>query len=224
MTAGEDRERASLPPDLDRLLHDLRGPLNSAVMHLEVLRRLGPGDPAGRQSLDTIQQELARLALMLPAAFGILALAREEDRVVNLGALVAGVLREPDLKAATMAAGRWPDVRGDTALLRLAVAHLVRNALEATAAAGGDRPPPHVSFAGPAPAGATVTLIVRDWGPGLRSTSAKAMLRLSASTKPGRSGAGLLTVDRVARLHGGALELAAPEGGGAEVRITLPAG
>jgi len=30
----EDARRRDLPADLERLLHDLRGPLNSAVMHL----------------------------------------------------------------------------------------------------------------------------------------------------------------------------------------------
>jgi len=51
-----------LPADLERLLHDLRGPLNSAVMHLEVVKRAGVSDPLAKQSLETIGQELVRLA------------------------------------------------------------------------------------------------------------------------------------------------------------------
>jgi signal transduction histidine kinase len=78
-----------------------------------------------------------------------------------------------------------------------------------------------VSFATPAPG--LVAVVVRDWGVGFRSTNARAMLRLSASTKPGRTGVGLMTADRVARLHGGTLELSSPAGGGAEVRLILAA-
>jgi signal transduction histidine kinase len=58
-----------------------------------------------------------------------------------------------------------------------------------------------------------VTLVVRDWGTGFRSTDPKVLVRLA--------GVGLLTVERVARLHGGRLSFASP-GDGAEVRLTLP--
>ena len=61
----EDVRRPTLPADLERLLHDLRGPLNSAVMHLEVVKRAGVDDPLAKQSLETIGQELVRLARML---------------------------------------------------------------------------------------------------------------------------------------------------------------
>jgi signal transduction histidine kinase len=209
-----------LPGDLDRLLHDLRGPLNSAVMHAEVIKRLGPDDPASRQSLETIQQELGRLAAMLPVAFQVASLECHDMALVDLGAVVERGLAEHGVKGATLAPGPWPVVRGDARLLGLAVAHLVCNALEATDAGSGARPP-EVSFATPAPG--LVAVVVRDWGVGFRSTNARAMLRLSASTKPGRTGVGLMTADRVARLHGGTLELSSPAGGGAEVRLILAA-
>jgi signal transduction histidine kinase len=66
-----------------------------------------------------------------------------------------------------------------------------------------------------------VAIVVRDWGTGFRTTNPRVMVRLSASTKAGRAGLGLMTADRVARLHGGSLELAEGEGGGAEIRLTL---
>ena len=66
MTASDDFRRAPLPLDLDRLLHDLRGPLNAAVMHLEVLKRLGADDATLRSSVQSIQQEIERLTAMLP--------------------------------------------------------------------------------------------------------------------------------------------------------------
>ena len=69
----------SLPGDLDRLLHDLRGPLNALTMHLEVLKRAGPDGRAAAQSLDAAIQEVARLARLLPAAFDVLALERTAE-------------------------------------------------------------------------------------------------------------------------------------------------
>lgn len=199
-----------LPEDLDRLLHDLRGPLNAAVMHVEMIRRLIPeGDPA-LQSVDTVHQELQRLAALLPAAFGVVALERGELTVVNLRDVVERALKEQSLAGVVLADGPWPNVRVDERLVALGVAHLVRNALQSTATAGATRPP--CVGAGPGASG-YVALTVRDWGVGLRSTNPKVLVRLR--------GVGLVTAERVARLHGGALSFAAP-GEGAEVTLTLP--
>jgi signal transduction histidine kinase len=202
------------PPreDLDRILHDLRGPLNSMVMHVEVLKRVLAEDPDALVSVTAIQGELARLTRMLPTAFDVLGLERGEVGRVNLRALVERALVEHRLPKIQVQDGAWPDVRGDGDLLVLAIAHLVRNALAATSAAGRTDPPPRVSVDTGEPG--RVTLVVRDWGTGFKSTNPKVLVRLA--------GVGLLTVERVARLHGGHLSFASP-GDGAEVRLTLPA-
>ncbi len=210
----------SLPAELDRLLHDLRGPLNSAVMHLEVLRRVAAADPSAKQSLDTLHDQLQRLAAMLPAAFDIVALELGPTRVLNLRDVVVGAVHEADAAGVTLAEGAWPRVVGDERLLTMAVAHLLRNAVEATRAAELPRPMPHVSvdvtFVGEA------ALSVRDWGVGLKSTNAKSLLRLASTAAPARGrGVGLLATERIARLHGGGLRFLAP-GEGAEVILTLP--
>lgn len=207
-----------LPDDLDRILHDLRGPLNALMMHLEVLARANPGESA-RTGLETMRAEVSRLATLLPAAFDILALERNDVAAVNLGAVVRRALDDGRLGAVTLADGVWPDVRADARLLALAVDHLVQNALAATKAAGASRPP-HLSAAVGEPG--RVTLVVRDWGTGLRSTNPRVLIRLSTS-KSGRPSAGLLIVERIVRLHGGTLQFHAPADGGAEIRLTLPA-
>jgi signal transduction histidine kinase len=209
-----------LPRDLDRLLHDLRGPLNALTMHLEAGKRAGLDDPAGLQSLEAARQEVARLAQLLPAAFDVLALERAKVSRLNLGTLVRSAVERHGGAAVTVADEAWPDVEGDADLLSLALAHLVRNALTATRAAGADRPPPRVSCrpAGPG----RVAVVVRDWGPGLRTTHSRALIRLALSPVTGRPAVGLLSVERVARLHGGAVEFAAPADGGAEAVLTLP--
>jgi signal transduction histidine kinase len=96
--------------------------------------------------------------------------------------------------------------------LVLAIAHLVRNALAASRAAGRTHQPPRVAVDTGEPG--HVTLVVRDWGTGFKHSNPKGLVRLA--------GVGLLTVERVARLHGGRLSFASP-GDGAEVRLTLPA-
>jgi signal transduction histidine kinase len=210
----------TLPGDLDRLLHDLRGPLNALTIHLEAVKRAGPDDPAGLQSLEAARLEVARLAQLLPAAFDVVALECGRVSRLNLGALVRDAVERHGLAPATVADGVWPDVDGDPDLLALAVAHLVRNALAAAPPAGASPSPPHVSCrpAGPG----RVAVVVRDWGPGLRTANSRALIRLTISPVTGRPAIGLLTVERVARLHGGALNLGAAASGGAEAVLTLP--
>jgi len=211
----------SLPEDLDRLLHDLRGPLNALTMHLEVLKRLSWGDTAALQSLEAIQQETLHLATLLPAAFSVIALEPAQPTRLDLGLLVRRVVEAEGAGRVSVVEGPWPEILGDELLLVPAVAHLVRNAIAATEAAGPGRRPPQVGFR-PVETG-RVALVVRDWGTGLRTTNTRALIRLALSPKSGRPTLGLVTVERVARLHGGALTFDSPAGGGAEVTLTLPA-
>src|SRR4029453_13760121 len=100
-------------------------------------------------------------------------------------------------------AGR-PGRRG--VLPRAALSHLVSNALEATAAAGSPRPP----LVSASIDGDEAQLTVRDWGAGVPTTDPRLLIRLLRSTKPGHAGLGLVTVERVVRLHGGTLRFACP--------------
>jgi len=122
--------------DLERILHDLRGPLNSVVMHVEVLKRALADDPDALASVATIQHQLSRLAAMLPGDLEVLALERGQVRRTSLRGLVDRALAEHGLTGVEVADGDWPDVAVDGDLVVVAIAHLVRNAVAATRAAG----------------------------------------------------------------------------------------
>jgi two-component system, NtrC family, sensor histidine kinase HydH len=201
-----------LPPELARLLHDLRGPLNSAVMHLEVLKRTVAEDPASAESLRTVLQQLVRLSEMLPAAFSVAALEAGTLGRVSLRTVSERARRESGLEGARLADGPWPDVHGDEALLAVAVSHLLRNAVEATPA-GATAPEVSATRTGQG-----AVLAVRDWGTGLPTANPKLLVRLLHSTKSGHRGVGLVTAERVARLHGATLGFESlPDG----ARVTL---
>jgi signal transduction histidine kinase len=212
--------RHSLPVELERLLHDLRGALNGIRMHLELLKRAAAADEGIRLSVATIEQELTRLAAQLPAAFSVAAIERGELQPVDVRAVVESALHEHELGTVTVTDGPRPQVRADARLLALAIAQLARNAVEATRAAGATSRAPRVSIV---TAGeGDVTVVVRDWGRGLASTNPRSVIRLTSSPDSQRVGVGLLIVERIARLHGGTLEFGNPPDGGAEVRLTIP--
>ncbi len=216
MSVADDPARRPLPADLGRLLHDLRGPLNSLTMHAEVLKRTVRDDAAAEDSLRTVLEQLGRLAEMLPAAFEVASLELGRSAPIDLGA-VAAAARQVAGGTVQLAARPWPSIVGDAGLLTEALGQLFRNAAEATAAAAAVRPP----VASASVDGATTHVTVRDWGPGLRTTNPKLLIRLLHSTKPGHRGLGLVTVERIARLHGGSLSFESP-GDGTVVTLSLP--
>jgi two-component system osmolarity sensor histidine kinase EnvZ len=105
-----------------------------------------------------------------------------------------------------------------TAFLRL-VSNLVDNALRHGA--------PPVEIATRMDHGAVV-LEVADRGPGIPPSQVEHLKRPFTRGEAARSGAsgaglGLAIVERIARLHGGTLDLLPREGGGTRVRLTFPA-
>ena len=209
-----------LPEDLDRILHDLRGPLNAVVMHLEVVKRLASDLPAAKSSLETIQSEIERVTQMLTAAFDVVALEPSERGPVSLRAILDEIATEPGLEQVTIGAAAAPEIRGERRLLRTALAHLVRDAVDATRKAQAARPP-EVSLD---TTDASVTVVVRDWGVSFSSTNPRSVVRLPGAGGAGQRGANLMAVYRIARLHGGRLSVGSPgePAEGAEVRLTLP--
>lgn len=216
MPAADEPGRRALPPDLARLLHDLRGPLNSLTMHTQLLERSIRDDAIAEASARTVFDELARLSAMLADAFAVVALELGAVGEVDLGAVVEAARRDAPVSV-MLAAGPWPSVLGDAALLTAAVAHLLHNAVEATAAMPRGRPP----LVSAAVEGGHTVVSVRDWGPGFRTTDPKLVIRPWHSTKPDHRGLGLVMVERIARLHGGTVRFESP-GDGALVSLILP--
>ncbi len=69
-----------------------------------------------------------------------------------------------------------------------------------------------------------VAMVVRDDGPGFSGDVLARIFEPYVTTKPRGSGLGLAIVRRIVEDHGGSIAVANADGGGAQVRIWLPAG
>jgi signal transduction histidine kinase len=101
-------------------------------------------------------------------------------------------------------------------LLKVAIAHLIRNALEATSPQGEI----HVSTA--ADPGHT-TLVLQDTGRGMPPEVLARIFEPYFTTKVGGTGLGMVFVRQIIDEHRGTLELASEVGHGTTVTIRLPA-
>jgi two-component system OmpR family sensor kinase len=196
--------------------HELRTPVASVRASLEAAQLDPSTMPA---AVEEARRVSARMGDTLNA---LLAWARLEagteppgSTELRLDQLVEDVAREVDPDGRIELRTEPCVVRGDPALLRIAVRNLLDNALR------HGRAPGEPAAVEVAVAAGTVT--VRDSGPGL---AAEALARDGVtrfhSGRPDGTGLGLSIATRIAELHGGELSAHDREGRGAELRFALP--
>lgn len=197
---------------LAAVAHDLRAPITRLRLQLEL--EDGPRRDAMVANLDGIEVILNQF---LSFAQGVVSEPKEK---CCLPALILEAV-SPYLARGVMVNGDGKaDIEMEVMplLLQRALANLLENAIEYGAA------PIEVAWERHSDA---VAIRVSDRGPGIPAekleVAVKAFTRLdSARSGKGHCGLGLAIVDRIARLHGGRLALAAGDGGGLVAAIRLP--
>jgi PAS domain S-box-containing protein len=213
------------------LAHEVRNPLNAAVLQLHLLGRQVDKlsiDEESRASLrrkgQIVGDEIQRLSRLLTE---FLELARPRAAVrelVHFGKLVEDVL---DLEQSSAAARRVTVERelssecvivGDPEKLKQVILNLVVNALEAMKDGGALR----VRVAcGP---GDEVELAVADTGTGIDAASLAQVFDPFFTTKEAGTGLGLSIVRKIVDQHRGEIRIDSESGVGTRVTVTLPRG
>lgn len=239
LTAAEqDIWLASQMRSLSRLYrsmaHDLRAPLNSMVIHLELLSDAvasvaGASANGGRTSryVRVLKEEMERLNRLLLSFLTQSAPASESVRVYDLAALAADVATfvEPqaakqETEVAVEAGGDDGPVEawGNADHVRQALLSLVVNALEAVAG----RPAGRIEI-GVGRDGDDVFVAVADNGPGVDEEFGERIFEMHFTSKETGSGIGLAVARAIAERQGGSLTAGRGPGGGARFVLTLPA-
>ena len=208
-----EQDRALL---LAGVSHDLRTPLARLRLGIEV----GTRDEAARQGMvDDIDEMDRIISQFLDFARDGREAALETHDPSDIVATVVERHRRAgdDVRFVRGAPVNLP-LRA-IAFLRL-VNNLVDNALRHGA------PPVEIATRS---ANGSVVLEIADRGPGIPDDQVERLRRPFTRGNPARSGAagaglGLAIVERIARLHGGTLDLLPRDGGGTVARVTLPAG
>lgn len=216
-----DQERALV---LAGISHDLRTPL----ARLRLAAEMGVEEPALREGM------VADIEDMDTVIGQFMAFARDGDDGPTQPVSPDDLVRQTASHFARLGTVLDLDARCGEVLipvrveaLRRALMNLINNAIrhgQPTEAQPADARPITLSTW---VEGGRVILEVSDRGPGIPATDAERMkqpfTRLNtARTNAGGSGLGLAIVDRVARSHGGRLDLLERPGGGLLARITLP--
>jgi two-component system osmolarity sensor histidine kinase EnvZ len=208
-----DEERAFL---LAGVSHDLRTPLSRIRLGLEMLD--GQGDAALKAGL---VQDVADIDAAIGQFLDFARLA-EGEAVFPEGDLNAIVREVCDRYTRSgKAVSTRLDALPPLALRPSAVQRLISNLVDNALRHGG----PEVEVI-TRPENGRAVIEVLDRGPGIPPGETENMLqpftRLDRARSTSGSGLGLAIVDRIARLHGGSVQLLAREGGGMRARVELP--
>lgn len=217
MAAAEKRDL--LERLLARLAHEIRNPLSSLDIHVQLLEEdLGTLAPAMRDQLtprlEIIHGELHRLKSIVENFLrltGPSALDLEPVEIAKIVSHVSELLRPEaaarDIAILTHLPASLPQVMADPVRLTQALLNLVINAMQAVERQG--RIEISVSLAGE-----VMVVKVRDSGPGIPPEKLPAIFDPYFTTKPEGNGLGLWIAQQIVTTHGGSIQvLNAPEGG-----------
>ena len=207
------------------LAHDLKNPLTAMRMALGRLARPGRTEAALGESVALLQEELDLLIRMSGSFAEFARLPELVRRPLDVTALVeeVGRLYQPECPGGGLevtSAGPIA-VLGDGDQLRRAVGNLLKNAIEASRAAGSSGPVA-VSVLPANPS--LVRIEVRDHGSGIAApVEGPELIRGLRSAKTGgQRGLGLPIAHKIVHEHGGSLRLAPAEGQGTRAVVELP--
>jgi len=224
----EEEKLAAIGTATARILHQIKNPLQTIVLHADILQdeRIVSEAHQRREVCEAIVGESERLVAMLDelsvyASGARRTLNRRPLRLDDLVRQVTGVeAREAAetglvLDASAIAPAT---VNGDAYYLRQVFENLVRNAREAME--GRDEPPR--LWVSVARVGAHAEARVTDNGPGIAPENLQSIFQPFVSTKGKGMGLGLAICREIVEGHGGRLDAESTLGRGTTFTVTLP--
>lgn len=210
------------------LAHEIKNPLNSMVINLEVLRgHLAGLAPESQAKTDkyvrVLGDELRRLEKVIRGFLDFakpVALALGEvqlnDVLRDLVDLVQHQATKSGVKLRLELADPLPSVTGDAAQLKQALLNLVLNAFHAMPDGG------ELRLATAMTPERAVRVVIADRGAGIPEPDLAKIFDLFWTTKPDGSGLGLPTVQRIVQSHGGRIAVDSKLGTGTTFTLVFP--
>jgi signal transduction histidine kinase len=206
-----------------RVAHEIKNPLNSIALRLEMLRaRVVEDFPDVQPEFAILSEEIARLDRVVRTFLDfnrpVDVTFEDLDAVASTSETVA--LIEPEAAAKGIAVSLdHPQapvlIRADSGLLQQAILNIAVNAIEAMESGGCLR----IIIER---AGDNCIIRIADTGPGISPEQIDKVFQLYFTTKPKGTGIGLAMAYRAMQLHGGTIEVDSEMGKGAEFRLSVP--
>ena len=202
--------------------HEVKNPLNSMRVWLEVLKANLPPDAETQQASKMLDSEIDRLDRVVKTFLEFSRPVELEREEVSLPELLESVLAaaQPSITRAGVQLSKeiptsFPPMELDRRLIEQAVLNLVLNASQSMAAGG------RLTVA-LRRLSDTAEISIADTGPGITPENRAKIFQLFFTTRKGGTGIGLANAFRFVQLHNGSIEFDTEVGRGTTFRIELP--
>ncbi len=227
VSALDDARRlAALGQFAAAIAHDIRTPLTSISLNVQILRRKLELSDDDREHLDIALEELGRLDRSVAEILDFAKPVRLASESIDVGELIENAAKglSPVLSEKGVALRCEPATRplqltvhGDPQRLRQVLANLVGNAADAS------RPGAHVILRALAAADRSIEIEVEDHGRGIGAADLPRIFEPFFTTRPDGTGLGLAICHKVVRAHGGDIKVRSTVGEGSIFTVVLPA-
>ena len=222
------RQLAALGQFAAAIAHDIRTPLTSISLNVQILRRKLALSDDDREHLDIALEELGRLDASVAEILDFAKPMKLAQQSIDVGELLEDTARglSPVLSEKGVALRCEPDdelpaVHGDRQRLRQVLVNLVDNA--ANASNSGAAVTVRARPATATEPGARVAIEIVDHGRGIPADDLPRIFEPFFTTRPDGTGLGLAICHKVVRAHGGDIHVRSTVGGGSTFTILLPA-
>jgi len=223
VSALDDARRlAALGQFAAAIAHDIRTPLTSISLNVQILRRKLHLSDDDREHLDIALEELARLDRSVAEILDFAKPVKLAAQQVDIGELIetaarglGPVLSEKGVALRTVPAALL--VHGDPQRLRQVLVNLVGNAADAS------KPGAEVTLRARAGEGNQIAIDVEDHGRGIGADDLPRIFDPFFTTRPDGTGLGLAICHKVVRAHGGDIKVRSTLGEGSVFTVMLPA-
>jgi two-component system, NtrC family, C4-dicarboxylate transport sensor histidine kinase DctB len=207
------------------LAHEIRNPLSSIRMNVQMLRKRAQADASSRENFQIVEQEILRLNRLLselmsfarPAPFR-LERTRLPEVLRRVLQLLEQRLEQAGVEVEVVEPAALRGVLCDPEQLQQVFLNLLLNAVEALEGLATER---RIEFRFEEE-GDFSTFSIRDTGPGISSEDRGNLFDPFFTTKAQGGGLGLSIVQGIVLRHGGAIDAASDPGGGTTVTVRLP--
>jgi signal transduction histidine kinase len=202
--------------------HEVKNPLNSMRLWLEVLKANMPVELEPQQAVKMLDNEIDRLDRAVKTFLSFtrpveLKLEETDLRTILEEVIDAGrpSINKSGVELRMELPTEFPPVFVDRQLIHQGVLNLVLNACEFTERGGK-------ITVGLRQNGESAVISVADSGKGISTEDQKKIFQLFFTTRPGGTGIGLANTFRFVQLHNGRIELDSEAGRGTTFRVELP--
>jgi PAS domain S-box-containing protein len=207
------------------IAHEVKNPLNSMVIHLEILRskiETGTADPSPQ--IEILDSEIRRLDRVVQTFLNFTRPVEVNHEPLDLNAIINQVVALASMEAAErgviinkeLSVGKLL-IKGDADLLKQTLLNVILNGCQSMPEGGP------LKIATLRDKDDLVKIIITDRGIGIPYEARDRIFNLFYTTKKGGTGIGLAQAFRAMQLHNGSIRFESEVGVGTTFEITLPA-